>query len=124
VNKLLSVGALLGVLSVVIGAVADHGPLSGEMAESVATAIRYHQLGAVMIVILAIAGLRAGAGAQPGFRRTGWLFVAGTLLFSLSIYAAALTGIGALTLVTPLGGLTLMAAWLSLLWVALRDFGH
>lgn len=122
-NPILLIGALLGFLSVVVGALSDHGPLSrleAEMLASVATAIRYHQLGSLAVVAV---GLAMHAGMSPEFARrlavSGWLFVAGTLLFSFSIYAAALSGVGALTYITPVGGVTLMLAWLSLAWAAL-----
>lgn len=123
-NRILMVGALLGFVSVVVGAMSDHGPLSrldADMLASVATAVRYHQLGALVVVAL---GLALGAGLPGSFARrlaiSGWLFVAGTLLFSFSIYAAALTGVRGLTWITPVGGVTLMIAWLSLVWAALR----
>lgn len=122
-NRILMVGALLGFLSVVVGAMSDHGSLSrldADMLASVATAVRYHQLGALVIVAL---GLALRAGLPGSFARrlaiSGWLFVAGTLLFSFSIYAAALSGVEALTYLTPIGGVTLMIAWLSLAWTAI-----
>lgn len=124
-NRMLMVGALLGFLSVVVGAMSDHGPLSGldaQMLASVATAVRYHQLGALVVVVL---GLALHAGLPASFARrlavSGWLFLAGTLLFSFSIYAAALSGVEALTWFTPIGGITLMLAWLSLAWAALAS---
>lgn len=46
--------------------------------------------------------------------------MAGTLLFSFSIYAAAISGVEGLTYLTPFGGVALMLAWLSLAWVALK----
>jgi len=86
----------------------------------VATAVRYHQLGALVVVVV---GLALQAGLPQSFGRrlaiSGGLFVAGTLLFSFSIYAAALSGVEALTWLTPVGGITLMLAWLSLAWAAL-----
>ncbi len=86
------------------------------MAASVATAIRYHQLGAVMIVLLALVGLKLEDQAvRRGLGLAATLFAIGTLLFSFSIYAAAISGIRGLTIITPFGGVTLMAAWLALL---------
>ena len=45
---------------------------------------------------------------------SGWLFVAGTVLFSGSLYALALTGVRGLGIVTPFGGLAFLAGWLCL----------
>jgi uncharacterized membrane protein YgdD (TMEM256/DUF423 family) len=48
----------------------------------------------------------------------GWLFVAGTLLFSGSLYVLSLTGEKWLGAVTPVGGLALLGGWLCLAWGA------
>ncbi|HEX4573502.1 MAG TPA: DUF423 domain-containing protein [Gemmatimonadales bacterium] len=50
----------------------------------------------------------------PAVRAAGWLFVAGTVIFSGSLYLFALTGARAFGAVTPLGGLALLAGWLAL----------
>ncbi|MDT8439904.1 MAG: DUF423 domain-containing protein [Wenzhouxiangellaceae bacterium] len=121
-NPILITGALLGFLSVAIGAAADHalrGSAEPAALESLMTALRYHQLGALIISMIGLA-----LWAQPRLLsirwlpRAGWLFVAGTVLFSFSIYASVLTGMRALTFLTPVGGVTLMAAWLALAWAA------
>jgi len=52
--------------------------------------------------------------------RAGWLFVAGTVLFSGSLYALALTGVRWLGAITPLGGAAFLAGWLCLAWGASR----
>lgn len=120
-RALLMIGAVLGFLSVAIGAAADHGGWAEAMAASVATAIRYHQLGAVMIVVLALAGLRTeNERLRRGLGIAAWLFTIGTLLFAFSIYAAAISGLRGLTMITPFGGVTLMAAWIALLVAAFR----
>jgi uncharacterized membrane protein YgdD (TMEM256/DUF423 family) len=117
-NPVLVLGALLGLLSVIIGASAEHlirASVEEEVWRWVMTAVRYHQVGAVVITAI---GLALAAGAQPA-RRLGLaagFLIAGTLLFSFSIYAAAVTGIEKLTYVTPLGGVTLMFGWLLLIW--------
>jgi len=53
-------------------------------------------------------------------RRTAWLFVAGTLLFSGSLYLA-LSGARWLGAITPLGGLAFLAGWLCLAWGAWKS---
>jgi uncharacterized membrane protein YgdD (TMEM256/DUF423 family) len=50
----------------------------------------------------------------------GILFLIGTLLFSGSLYVLALTGITRLGMITPLGGLSLMAGWVALALAALK----
>ena len=46
--------------------------------------------------------------------RAGWCFVAGTVLFSGSLYALALTGMRGLGAITPLGGVGFLAGWICL----------
>jgi len=122
-NRILITGALLGFLAVVAGASADHvvrGSADAETLRSVMTAIRYHQLGALLVTMVGLALLvRPDLPAAPILARAGWLFAVGTVLFSFGIYAAALSGIDRLTWITPIGGLTLMAAWLALGWAAI-----
>mgnify|MGYP006291498935 FL=1 len=122
-NRLLLVAALLGFLSVAIGAAAEHALRPGLDEETwrwVLTAIRYHQVGALAALAVALATwIALPAKAARRLALAGWLFIAGTVLFSFSIYAAALTGIDALTFVTPFGGTTLMLAWLAVAWAAL-----
>lgn len=122
-NRLLFTAALLGFLSVAIGAAAEHVLRPGLDEETwrwVLTAIRYHQVGALAALAVGLAGLAdLGPVRHRRLRISGWLFTAGTVLFSFSIYAAALTGIEALTMLTPFGGTTLMLAWLAVAWAAL-----
>jgi len=123
-NKVLAAGALLGFLSVAIGASIEHllrGNADAEVLRWSMTAIRYHQVGALVVTMIGLAlFVRPDIAAAPALARSGWLFVGGTVLFSFSIYAAALSGLEILTWATPVGGVTLMIAWLSLVLTALK----
>jgi uncharacterized membrane protein YgdD (TMEM256/DUF423 family) len=71
----------------------------------------YHAL-----ALLALAAL-AGASEREADRFlaiAAWLFIAGTVLFSGSLYLLALTGAGALARLTPFGGVAFLLGWLSL----------
>jgi uncharacterized membrane protein YgdD (TMEM256/DUF423 family) len=75
------------------------------------TAVRYQLVHAVALV--GLAGWLRGAGRPPG-APASWaagLWVAGTALFSGSLYGLALGGPRWLGPVTPLGGLCLIAGW-------------
>jgi uncharacterized membrane protein YgdD (TMEM256/DUF423 family) len=74
----------------------------------------YHAF-AVLIVAAAI----AHAGRANLLVISGWSFVAGTLLFSGSLYALALSGVGVLGAITPLGGLLFLVGWASLVVFAI-----
>jgi uncharacterized membrane protein YgdD (TMEM256/DUF423 family) len=54
------------------------------------------------------------------FNLAGWLFIAGTLLFQGNLYLMSLTGMRMLQMLTPIGGLCLMAGWLLFALQALR----
>lgn len=126
-NPVLLGGALLGLSSVIVGAAAEHtlqARVDPEVFRWVMTAIRYHQVGALVMTAVGLALLTPLPTATAGpLRLAGWLFLAGTLLFSVSIYLAALSGIHALTMATPVGGVTLMLAWSTLAWAAWRHRG-
>jgi uncharacterized membrane protein YgdD (TMEM256/DUF423 family) len=46
----------------------------------------------------------------------GWLFVVGTVIFSGSLYALALSGVRLLGALTPLGGICFLVGWAALAW--------
>lgn len=101
-----------------LGAFAAHA-LKGRVAPDLLvvfeTGVRYQMYHALALLAVAWACTR-----WPGraVYASGWLFVAGTLIFSGSLYALSLSGARWLGAVTPLGGLALLAGWLSLAWAA------
>jgi uncharacterized membrane protein YgdD (TMEM256/DUF423 family) len=66
-------------------------------------AVLYHLLHGVALVALALYG--------AGNRAAYFLFVAGILLFSGSLYTMALTNVRWLGAITPIGGLCFLAGW-------------
>ena len=111
-------GALLAGVGVGLGAFGAHGLRSRVSPEMVAvweTGVRYHLVHALGLLAVAWAVER-----WPAAGLAGWLFVAGTLVFSGSLYLLVLTGQRWLGAITPLGGLAFMAGWLWLAWVAWR----
>jgi uncharacterized membrane protein YgdD (TMEM256/DUF423 family) len=52
---------------------------------------------------------------------SGWLLLAGTLIFSGSLYLLAISGVKILGAVAPIGGLCLLAGWACLALAALRS---
>ena len=54
------------------------------------------------------------------FHYAGWLMIAGTLMFQGNLYLISLTGIRMVRILTPIGGLCLMAGWLLFAIQALR----
>jgi len=71
--------------------------------------------------LLAVALLKALAKPPcPWLTAAGGLFIAGTVLFSGSLYLISLAGVKAVGPVTPIGGVALMAGWACLAIAALR----
>lgn len=108
---LLLLAALFGFTGVGLGAFAAHGlqgQLSAEYLAVFHTAVHYQMLHA--LALLALAGLWQRLGGRL-LAAAGLCFCAGILLFSGSLYALTLTGIRALGMITPVGGLTLLAGW-------------
>jgi uncharacterized membrane protein YgdD (TMEM256/DUF423 family) len=79
------------------------------------TGVRYHMYHALALLAVAWAATRWPGGAVNA---SGWLFVAGIVLFSGSLYALSLSGVRWLGAITPLGGLAFVAGWLCLAWAA------
>jgi uncharacterized membrane protein YgdD (TMEM256/DUF423 family) len=107
-------GALSAFVSVAAGAFGAHalrGRLAPDLLAAFETGARYQMYHALALLAVAWA-----AGRWPGHLVvwSGWLFLAGTLLFSGSLYALALTGVRWLGAVTPFGGACFLAAWLTL----------
>lgn len=119
-DKLLLAAAVAGFTGVAAGAFGAHvlGPrLDAEMLEVFRTAVLYHLIHAVALLAVALLAARAPATATTA---AGWLFVAGIVVFSGSLYALALSGVKWLGAITPLGGLCFLGGWLALGLAALR----
>ena len=111
----LRIGALLAFLDVLIGAFGAHalrGRLSPELMSVFETGVRYQMYHALAILIVAIV---IGRSANARTVWAGWCFVAGIVLFSGSLYVLALTEVGILGAITPIGGLFFLAGWLCLM---------
>jgi uncharacterized membrane protein YgdD (TMEM256/DUF423 family) len=106
-----SVSALVAVAAGAFGAHALRARLGPELLAVFETGARYQMYHALALLAVAWAANR-----WPGTMVVwaGWLFVAGTLLFSGSLYALSLSGARWLGAVTPLGGLCFLAGWLCL----------
>ena len=114
------VGALCGLTGVALGAFGAHGlrtRISPEMLGVFETGVRYHLYHA--LALLATASLMPRLGGGRLFVAAGWLFTAGIVLFSGSLYLLALTGITVLGAITPLGGVALIAGWACLAYGAI-----
>lgn len=113
-------GALSSMLAVAAGAFGAHAlraRLTPEQLAIFETAARYQMYHALGLLAVAWAVTR-WPGRLPVW--AGWLFVAGTVLFSGSLYILSLTGTLWWGAVTPLGGVAFLAGWVCLGLSAVR----
>ncbi|MCC4117352.1 DUF423 domain-containing protein [Aromatoleum toluclasticum] len=109
-------GCLLSGLGVALGAFGAHGLRNVLGAAELGwwhTAVQYQMWHATGLLAL-------GAGRLPNIGPAAVLLVLGTLVFSGSLYAMALSGWRVLGMITPIGGTLMIAGWLLLAWRALR----
>jgi len=113
-RRIAAAGACSAAAAVALGAFGAHGlrgTIPPEMLAVYETGVRYQMYHALALIGTGIAGL-----ALPGPERSllsgaSWAFGCGTLLFSGSLYALALTGDRVLGAVAPAGGLAFLAGW-------------
>ncbi len=120
----LAAAAVSGLVGVAAGAFGAHGLEGRSSAEELAafeTGARYQMYHA--LALFAVAWLADRQPDATSVMVAGWAFVAGTVLFSGSLYVLGLTGSRALVLLTPVGGLAFLVGWASLLVAALRSRG-
>ncbi len=117
----LSLAALLLFAAVGLGAFGAHAlkaRLAPDMQAVWQTAVQYHAWHA--LGLLAAGLLMMQRPDAPGASLAAWLFVAGIVLFSGSLYALALSEVRGLGAVTPFGGVAFLAGWLAFAWAAWR----
>jgi uncharacterized membrane protein YgdD (TMEM256/DUF423 family) len=117
----LLLASVLGGMAVALGAFGAHAlesRLSADLLATYETGVRYHFYHALALLgVVAVISRWPAAGAAVW---AGWLFVAGIVIFSGSLYILAFTGIRWLGAITPIGGVAFIAGWLCLVWVALK----
>jgi uncharacterized membrane protein YgdD (TMEM256/DUF423 family) len=118
-NSYVKIGAVAALLSVAIGAFGAHlleNRISAHYLDVYHTGVQYHMAHALGILL--IAALSDKLESRKMALWAARLLLIGIVLFSGSLYALALTGIGILGAVTPLGGLAFLAGWVCLVLAA------
>lgn len=118
-KQLLLTGAVLGLLSVILGAFGAHAfrqvLTANNRMDTYELAVRYQFIHALAFLF---AGLWVGQNSWTG----GYAWLAGVILFSGSLYVLAFTNSKAPYVVfsTPLGGLMFIVGWVSLILAIIR----
>jgi uncharacterized membrane protein YgdD (TMEM256/DUF423 family) len=107
----LTFASLSGFIAVAAGAFGAHGAPTPDAKALLETGGHYQLMHA-----LAMFACFAAARGTKGAAVAAWLFLTGSLIFSCSLYALALGAPRIMGAVTPIGGLLLLAGWLTLAW--------
>ncbi len=113
-------GAILGFWGVAFGAFGAHAlknQLTPEMRNIFEVGVRYQIFHALALLITAL----TPSARERFIHSAGNFFMAGTVLFSGSLYVLALSGQKFWGMITPVGGMLLLAGWLSLILLALKN---
>jgi len=117
-KQLIISGAINAFIAVALGAFAAHGLKHRLGAYELGiwqTAVDYqmtHALGLILIGLLANS-------LKLNLNKPGWVMLCGIILFSGSLYVLSLSGIKALGMVTPFGGMCFLLAWV---WLAVSVY--
>ncbi len=111
----LTAGALSGAMAVLLGAFGAHllkQMISPEMLEVYKTGIQYQFYHTFALLVV---GILMNIKPTKTLKWSGYLFMAGIIVFSGFLYLLAITGIKTLGMIVPIGGLALVAAWICML---------
>jgi len=120
-RRVFAAGSILCGLGVVFGAFGAHALeaiLSPKMLETFETGVRYHIYHGLGLLALAWAISRW---PERRLAPAAWLLLAGTVVFSGSLYLLVLTGARWLGAITPFGGVALIAGWALTVWRLLTN---
>jgi uncharacterized membrane protein YgdD (TMEM256/DUF423 family) len=115
-RKVFAAGSILAALGVGLGAFGAHSlktVLSPELLAVFETGVRYQMYHALGLLALAWA---IGRWPERRLVQAAWLLLAGTVVFSGSLYLLVLTGARWLGAITPFGGVALIAGWSLVAW--------
>jgi len=112
-HKNLTIASVIGLLTIVLGAFGAHAlkeTLTIDQINSFETAVRYQMY---HVIVLLFVNTYTGFSERKR-KQISWLFFAGILLFSGSIYVIQLTTVTAKSIwfVTPLGGVLFIFGWI------------
>lgn len=107
-------GALAGALGIALGAFGAHAlktMVGSDLLTVFETGVRYQMYHALALLAVGLAAQR-----WPGtwIQAAGWLFAAGIVIFSGSLYVMTFTGVKWLGAITPLGGVAFILGWIAL----------
>ncbi len=124
-KKLLIAGSILGILGIILGAFAAHGLeklVDANAIKTFETGVRYQIYHAFLLLILGSSSFVSLKSKKSIF----YLVLLGLIFFSGSIYGLATNSLSSfdfktIALITPIGGLLLIVAWIVMLIGIIRN---
>lgn len=119
--KYFVIGAINAALAIALGAFGAHGleeALDEHYLEIFETGVRYHMYSALSLMIISL--LAKQIGESKLVLAGGRLIFTGTVIFSGSLYILALSGFSKLGMITPIGGVCMLAGWVCIIRSAVK----
>lgn len=121
-KTVLIIAGIMGALSVGIGAFGAHGLeatlTANNRIDTFETGVKYQFYHTLALVLLGLLMLNV---QHQYLNYAAWSFIAGTIIFSGSLYVLSLTNMTWLGAITPIGGLAFILGWLFLILGANKD---
>jgi uncharacterized membrane protein YgdD (TMEM256/DUF423 family) len=117
----LIIASISACTAVALGAFAAHllkDKLSPDLFAIFEVGVRYHMYHALALFAVAWCVTQFPSSSVSV---SGWLFIAGTVVFSGSLYILSMTGMRWLGAITPLGGISFLAGWIWLAWCVWKE---
>lgn len=119
--KYFAIGAINAALAIALGAFGAHGlenSISEHYLQVFETGVRYHMYSALGLMLISLFAKQTNV--TKLVRNGGRLILAGIVLFSGSLYAIALSSVSELGIITPFGGVAILAGWTCVIVAALK----
>lgn len=117
-KRLLVMGSASAFISIALGAFGAHAlkeRLTEEVLATYHTGVEYQMYHAIALILTALIALHVNEKGARSLKWAGIFFVAGTILFSGSLYAYSLSGIASFGIIAPFGGVSFLLGWVNLL---------
>ncbi|RCW43362.1 DUF423 domain-containing protein [Paenibacillus prosopidis] len=119
--KYFAIGAINAALAIALGAFGAHGlenSISEHYLQVFETGVRYHMYSALGLMLISL--FTKHTDVTKLVQNGGRLILAGTVLFSGSLYGIALSSVSELGIITPFGGVAILAGWTCVILAAFK----
>lgn len=117
----LTAAALLGGTGILLGAFGAHAlkdSLEPRLFAAFETGTRYQMYSVIALLAVYLLSEKKPTSLS---QLAGYCSLGGSLIFSISLYALSITGIRWLGAITPIGGLLMIAGWMTIAYASSKD---